>query len=113
MEPTKLLVVWTSADREVANNMVFMYAYNAKKADWWKDVRVLIWGPSQKLLVQDKGLQEYLKKMKDAGVELLACRACSDGYGITEDLRKLGVTVDYMGVPLTEMLKSGWTTLTF
>jgi hypothetical protein len=113
VEPSKLLVVWTSADREVANNMVFMYTFNAKKNGWWKEVRLLIWGPSQKLLVQDKELQDYLKKMKDAGVELLACQACSDGYGITADLKKLGITVEYVGVPFTEMLKSGWTTLTF
>ncbi len=112
-EPSKLLVVWTSADREVANNMVFMYAFNAKKSGWWKEVRFLVWGPSQKLLVNDKGLQDYLKKMDDVGVELLACKACSDGYGITEDLRKLGNKVDYMGVPLTEMLKSDWTVITF
>lgn len=113
VEPTKLLVVWTSADREVANNMVFMYTYNAKKNNWWKEVRLLIWGPSQKLLARDKELQDYLKKMKDAGVELIACQACSDGYGISEDLRKLGITVEYVGVPFTEMLKSGWKTLTF
>jgi hypothetical protein len=113
VEPSKLLVVWTSADREVANNMVFMYTYNAKKNGWWKEVRLLIWGPSQKLLVQDTELRDYLKKMKEAGVELLACQACSDGYGISDELRKLGVTVEYVGVPFTGMLKSGWTTLTF
>lgn len=113
MEPERLLMVWTSADREVANNMVFMYAFNAKKNGWWKDVRLLVWGPSQKLLVQDRELQEYVKKMKDAGVELLACKACADGYGIAADLEKLGVEVKYTGTTLTEMLKTGWTTITF
>jgi hypothetical protein len=112
-EPSKLLVIWTSADREVANNMVFMYTFNAKKNSWWKDVRFLIWGPSQKLLINDKELQSYLQKMKDVGVELFACKACADGYGVTENLRKLGVSVEYTGVPLTQMLKTGWTTITF
>ena len=27
-EPTKLLVIWSSADREVALHSVFMYAHN-------------------------------------------------------------------------------------
>ncbi len=112
-EPSKLLVIWTSADREAANNMVFMYTFNAKKNGWWKDIRLLIWGPSQKLLVQDGELQDYLKKMKDAGIELLACKACADGYGVAADLQKLGVEVKYTGVTLTEMLKTGWTTITF
>ncbi len=112
-EPSKILVVWTSADREVALNMVFMYTFNAKKNGWWKDVRLLVWGPSAKLLAQDAELKEYVKKMKAAGVELLACKACSDGYGVSGDLGELGVDVKYMGVPFTEMLKTGWTTVTF
>ncbi len=113
MKPDKLLVVWTSADREVANNMVFMYSFNAMKQGWWKEVSLLIWGPSQKLLTQDADLQEYVKRMKDAGVKLLACKACADGYGVSADLQKLGVEVKYTGTTLTEMLKSGWTTITF
>lgn len=113
-EPSgKLLVVWTSGDREVALNMVFMYTYNAKKNGWWKDVRLVVWGPSAKLLSQDTELQEYVKKMKDAGVEFLACKACADTYKVSPALAALGVEVKYMGAPLTEMLKSGWTTLTF
>jgi hypothetical protein len=39
--------------------------------------------------------------------------ACADRYEVTEDLRKLGVDVKYMGKPLTEMLKGGWKVLTF
>jgi len=112
-EPSKLLVLWTGGDREVAQNMVFMYTYNAKKNGWWTDVSLLVWGPSAKLLAQDVELQEYVKKMKDAGVELLACKACADTYGVSGKLAELGVEVKYMGAPLTEMLKSGWTTLTF
>lgn len=112
-EPSKLLVVWTSGDREVALNMVFMYTFNAKKYGWWKDIRLLVWGPSSKLLSQDVELQQYVKKMKDAGVELLACKACADIYKVSPALEALGVEVKYMGAPLTEMLKTGWTTMTF
>ena len=51
--------------------------------------------------------------MKEAGVELVACKACADLYGVSEKLESLGIEVKYMGVPLTEMLKSDWTTITF
>ena len=112
-EPSKLLVVWTSGDKEVAMKMVFMYTLNAKKQGWFDEVRFLIWGPSSRLLAGDKELQEYLAKMKDTGVELQACIACANMYGVTEDLRKFGVDVKGMGRPLTDMLKSGWTTVTF
>jgi len=110
---SKLLVVWTSGDKEVAMKMVYMYTFNAKKQGWFDEVRFLIWGPSVKLLIEDAELQEYLKKMHDAGVELQACIACSNMYGATDKLREFGVEVKGMGKPLTDMLKSGWTTLTF
>jgi len=112
-EPSKLLVVWTSGDRDVALKMVYMYTYNAKKNGWWDEIRFLVWGPSSKLLSEDAELQDYIKKMREEGVELLACKACSDSYGVSEKLEALGIEVKYMGVPLTEMLKSDWVTVTF
>ena len=112
-KPSKLLVIWTSGERDVALKMVFMYTYNAKLRGWWDEVNLLVWGPSSKLLSEDAELQEYIKKMKDSGVILTACKACSDSYGVSEALEKMGIDVKYMGVPLTDMLKTGWTTISF
>jgi hypothetical protein len=113
-EPDKLLVVWTSGDKDVAKNMVFMYTFNAKRNGWWNRVQFLVWGASTKLLSEDQELQDYLKKMKEAGVELFACKACADIYGVSETLTGLGIDVKYMGVPLTAALKkSDWVTITF
>ena len=112
--PSKLAVVWTSGDRDVALKMVFMYTFNAKKRGWWKDIQFIVWGPSAKLLSEDKEIQDYLKKMKDEGIKLLACKACADSYGVSEKLKELGVDVKYMGVPLTELLKSDkWKVVSF
>jgi len=110
---SRLCVVWTSGDKEVAMKMVYMYTLNAKKQGWFENVRFVIWGPSSKLLSEDKELQDYLGKMKEAGVELQACIACANMYGVTEKLRSLGVEVKGMGRPLSEMLKSDWETVTF
>jgi hypothetical protein len=107
-----LVVIWTSGDREVAKKMVFMYTKNSKLKGWWGRVRLVVWGPSQ-LLTADKELQEELEDLQAAGVELLACKACADLYGVSDQLASLGIEVIYMGVPLTEMLKTGWTCLTF
>jgi hypothetical protein len=112
-EPSKLLVIWSSADREVALHNVFMYTHNAKKRGWWDQVRLLLWGPSDRLLAEDAELQEGIKAMIADGVEVLACKACSDRLGVSEELAALGVNVFYVGTALTEMLKSGWTTLTY
>jgi hypothetical protein len=111
--PAKLAVLWTSGDREVALNMVFMYTYNTKKVGWWDTVQLIVWGPSAKLLSQDSELQEYVKKMLSVGVEVVACKACSDSYGVSEKLESIGVVVKYMGEPFTKILKSDWKVLTF
>lgn len=102
-----LVVLWTSGDREVALNMVFMYTLNAKRRMWWGDVRLIVWGPSAKLLSEDRELQGEIAQMIEAGVVLEACKACADRYGVSADLEQLGIDVRYMGIPLTEYLKNG------
>ncbi len=113
LETSKLGVVWTSGDRDVALKMVFMYTLNAKSRNWFDEVRLVVWGPSAKLLSVDEELQQEVAKMKDAGVELVACKACADSYGVSEKLEQLGVEVKYMGVPLSDMLKQDWKVVTF
>jgi hypothetical protein len=108
----KLVVVWTSADREVALNMVFMYISNSRKYNWWQDITLVVWGPSAKLLSKDKELQAYIASLKAAGVDLKACKSCADIYGVSSTLEKMGITVKYMG-ELTDYLKEGRHVLTF
>jgi hypothetical protein len=105
-KPDELIVVWTRGDREAALKMAFMYTLNSKRFKWgWKNVTLVVWGPSSKLLAEDKELQEYLSRMKEAGVKLLACKKCADLYGISDDLERLGLEVKYMGKPLTDYLR--------
>ena len=108
-----LVIIWSSRDREVARNMVFMYAKNSRLKNWWPEVRLVVWGPSAALLADDAELQAELAQVQQAGVEMLACKACADNYGVGERLESLGIEVIYMGQPLTEYLQSGLTVLTF
>jgi len=109
----KLIVLWTSDDKEVALNMVFMYTLNAKKREWWKEVCLIIWGPSSKLLSEDLELQGYITQMKEVGVEIEACKKCADNYGVSSKLEELGIDVKFMGVPFTEYLKNEYKVITF
>jgi hypothetical protein len=106
----RLLLLWTSGDPEVAMNMGLMYTYGAQSHGWWDEVRVLVWGPSAKLLAQNKELQDRVKSMQEAGIKFEACIVCTNRYGpeVTNKLRELGVDVRKMGAPLTKMLKDGW-----
>jgi hypothetical protein len=107
----KLAVLWTSGDPEIAEKMGFMYTYNAKKQGWFDEVVLIIWGPSAKLLTENKMLQDYVKKMQEAGVIVEACAACANMYGVADDLAKMDIDVKGMGIPLSNYLKEGWQTL--
>ena len=108
-----LLIVWTSGDPDVAHKMVFMYAFNAQKNGWWDQVTLLVWGPSSKLSSEDKDIQASLKRMKEQGVELLACKGCADQYGVSSKLEDLGIEVKYTGTYLTDFIKSGKKVISF
>ncbi len=109
----KLAVLWVSGDRDVAEKSCLMYTHAAKRNGWFDEVVLIVWGSSSRLLAEDEALQEKIKAMIEDGVILEACAACSNMLGVTEDLRKLGIDVKGMGVPLTDYLKSGYHVLTY
>ncbi len=112
-ETGKLAILWSSGDREVALTLAYPYARNSKIRGWWDEVRLIVWGPSEKILAFDAELQDGLYGLAKEGVELVACKGCSDNYGTSEKLSELGIEVMYMGAPLTDMIKEGWKVLTF
>ncbi len=102
-----LVILWTTDDREVALKMIFMYAYNAKKFNWWDDITLIIWGPSSRLLADDKDLQEKIKEITDSGITVKACKGCADQYaGVSDTLSSLGIEVLYVGKEFTDYIKS-------
>ena len=112
-EPSRLAVLWTSGDPEVATKVAFMYTLNAKRQGWFDEVTLIVWGPSAKLLAENAELQEGVTAIAEVGVDIVACKACADSYGVSEVLEEMGVEVKYMGQPLTEMLKGDWEVITF
>jgi hypothetical protein len=108
---SKLAVLWTSGDPDVAEKMAFMYTFNAKKQGWFDEVVLIVWGPSAKLLSENKMLQDYVKKMQEAGIKVEACMACARMYEVDSKLQELGIDVKGMGVPLSNYLKDGWKVL--
>ena len=112
-EKQRLAVVWTSNDPEVAEKVCFMYTQNAKLKGWFDVVVLVVWGPSAKLLSENKILQERIKQMIADGVKVEACVACTNMYGVADQLAALGIEVKAMGPVLTVYLKENWKVLTF
>ena len=108
-----LCILWTSGDPDVANKMVFMYSQGAIRNGWWKHVEFIVWGPSQQLISENEEIQKEIKKMMLAGIKFDACKACADMYCVSDKLIDVGIDVRYMGIALTEILKSNKKLMTF
>lgn len=102
---SKLNILWTTTNKDTVFKMISMYSINAIKQNWWDEVEVIIWGGSAKLVGEDPQIQAEVIEMQHAGVKVKACQACADSFGVSDVIRKLGVEVDYMGEPLTKILK--------
>lgn len=113
MNNNKLVILWSSGERDVALELVFKYAVNSPRNGWWDEVTLIVWGPSAKLLVGDPELREGISQLAGEGVKLEACKACTDGYRVSEQLVAMGVEVKYMGEILTNYIKEGRQVLTF
>jgi hypothetical protein len=110
---SRLAVLWTTGDAEVADRACLMYTHAAHKQKWFDQVTLIVWGPSARLLAADQEMQAKVKAMMQDGVKVQACVACADSYGVSARLKELGIEVKGMGAPLTDMLKQGWKVLTY
>ncbi len=109
----KLLIVWSSSDVEVAKKMVLLYSSVILPRGYWDEAHLMIWGPSSKLLAENAELQEMVKNIASTGVALSTCVVCTDDYGVTEQLRELGVDPIHTGELMTNALKNDWKVITF
>jgi len=112
-ETRKLNVLWTTGEKDVAIRMIFNYLMNAKANGWWDEVNLVIWGPSAKLAAEDKEIQDEIQMCLDSGITVQACMACTDSYGVTKKIIRLGVNVRLMGESLTEYLQGNERLVTF
>ena len=103
----ELLILWTNDNIGTALNMVLMYAENAKVKGWWKNVTLLVWGSSSKLISVNSEIQNYIHILLKEKVRVIACKQCAENYNIVDNLEKQGIEVFYTGVFLTEWLKDG------
>jgi len=110
---TKVFVILGSGDREVALEVGLVYPLNAAKNAWMDEVKVILFGPSERVAAHDAEVQGRIQELLENEVEVLACKWCSDRMGVTEKLEEMGVQVEYVGSIISDLLKEGWASLTF
>ncbi|QRN85753.1 DsrE family protein [Clostridia bacterium] len=108
----KLTILWTNADPITSELMVFHYAQVSLEKKWWDEVEIVVWGATAKLVAENKAIQDELLKIKEKGVRVRFCTACATTLGVAGKIESLGFELEFMGLPLTEVLKTGGKLLT-
>lgn len=102
---SKLSILWVNDNPDTAHSMVFMYAINGIQKGWWSEIDVIIWGPTAKLVAENKSIQEKINMAKFAGVNVIGCISCATQFGVVDELTSLNIELKPMGEPLTDILQ--------
>ena len=108
----KLAVILVSSDRKVLE-MGLIYAKNAIANSWMSDVRLYFFGPSEVTIATDPELRELAQEIVALGTVPEACKWCSDKYQVSELLEAIGVSVIYIGEPVSASIKAGYVPMTW
>lgn len=115
---SEILVIISSGDADKALTGM-MYAYNAMNNGWMDKVKVVFFGPAQKLLTEHPGMQQMARQIvdvtqaQDKDLAPTACKFISDRDKTSNAIASLGVHVEYVGLIISEFIKQGFTPLVF
>ena len=86
-----------------------LWGRNAKRRGWVDEVRVIVFGDSERTVMDDDELFGMVQEIEGA----LFCRHVAEQDGTLEQLEQRGADVVYVGEPIAKAIKEGFTVLTF
>lgn len=108
----KLVVLWKSDNLVDIYELITPYIISSKKNNWWDEVEVILWGASQKVVVNDEEVKRRIRMMQKQNIPIYACKKCAEDLDIEKELIELSINVLYTGELLTELLQSDAKVLT-
>ena len=103
----KVLVILSSGEAEKARTGA-MYAVNAVKQGWMEKVELYLFGPAQNLLIHDEPLQQFVNEFRALEGKPVACKFLADRDGISDKTADLGIDIEYVGAPISDLIKEGY-----
>lgn len=117
----RIIVIISTAEAAKARTGA-MYAVNALKHGWLEDVKLFFFGPAEELLLEDAELQQYVKAYQETERTPIACKFLADRAGsearddgrasrgphVSAAIAALGVDVQYVGKPISDLIKQGY-----
>lgn len=106
----KVVVIISTSEVEKAKTGM-MYAVNAVLNKWMEDVKLVIFGPAEELLLKNIEFKDFLIQFQEAGGSPMACRFIAERDEIDKKLTALGVNVEYVGSIISGLIKEGYVPL--
>ncbi|MGA1847540.1 hypothetical protein [Deferribacter abyssi] len=103
------ILIWLSSNKKEILEPGITYGINAKKHGWVEDVKFVIFGQAEKLLLED---EELFNKLQEHA-EPIFCKYIADQIGITENLKQKGAKIKYVGKYISNLINDGYEVLTF
>lgn len=104
----KVIVIIGTAEPEKAQAGA-MYALNAVKHGWMTEVKLLLFGPAERLVLEDPDLQDLVRQyLAEDTASPIACKFLADRDEHAEPLAELGIDVQYVGPIISDAIKAGF-----
>ena len=102
----KALVIVATGEVEKALTGL-MWATNAMRFGWMADVKVIFFGPSQNLILEDDRVRKAAEGLSETDKPIF-CKFISDRDGHSEQLEEMGMDVQYVGNIIADFIKDGY-----
>jgi len=109
--PESVTILWSSNDPDVFYNCIMPYYNYSCEKHCWKEMNLLMWGPSVRLLAENQDLQIDLSELISRGLNVKASKYSMDKFKVTEKMSRLGVEALYIEEDITRELKKGMANL--
>ncbi|MCF8104115.1 MAG: hypothetical protein K9K64_01415 [Desulfohalobiaceae bacterium] len=107
----KTLVIISTGESEKALTGL-MWARNALNRGWMEEVKVIFFGPAQRLVLENEKVREAALEIAEIEKPVF-CKFISDREKNSAQIEELGLVVDYVGSLIAGLIKEGYVPLVF
>lgn len=105
---TKVLI-WLASGEKAKLMPGILWGLNATRNNWVDEVRFVIFGDSERLIMNDDELFSMVSEVRGT----MYCKHVAEAEGIEAGLEEKGAYLVNVGQPIAEAIKDGFTVITF
>lgn len=112
MSKKRVLMIISSEDKNVVSSAMAL-ATVSFESKLYEDIKVFFFGPSEKLVAEDKDVQASLSKLIKDGITPVACANLGKAFDISPKLTALGFNVIPVGAAVADLINQDYATIVF